>query len=135
VQAAIAQLNASEVAYQSAMLASVTGLKQSVDALTAQLKLTHAGSEKVEVPANAVARQKRPAPSQGKAPRAADKSKDADGKPSARMTLNTVYPGQAWIDAPDGTHVVGVGDMLGDVRIVAIDAVQRRVDTTAGVIR
>lgn len=52
------------------------------------------------------------------------------------MRLNTVYPGQAWIDAPQGkTYIVQVGDVVEGARVLSIDERARVVQTTRGPIR
>ncbi|MET3132767.1 hypothetical protein AAKU55_003047 [Oxalobacteraceae bacterium GrIS 1.11] len=59
----------------------------------------------------------------------------AVGAASARFSLNTVYAGQAWIQDDERTYVVQAGDKVKGVDIVSIDARQRRVLTSQGVIR
>ena len=52
------------------------------------------------------------------------------------LKINTIYPGQAWIDAPQGkTYIVHVGDMLEGAQILLIDESARVVHTTQGAIR
>lgn len=52
------------------------------------------------------------------------------------LKINTIYPGQAWIDAPQGkTYIVHVGDTLEGAQILSIDESARVVQTTQGAIR
>ncbi|MBJ7262845.1 MAG: hypothetical protein JHC61_03505 [Burkholderiaceae bacterium] len=52
------------------------------------------------------------------------------------LKINTIYPGQAWIDAPQGkTYIVHVGDTLEGAQILSIDESARVVHTTQGAIR
>jgi len=57
------------------------------------------------------------------------------GPASARFSLNTVYAGQAWIQDAERTYVVQAGDTVKGITIVSIDARERRVVTSQGVIR
>ena len=52
------------------------------------------------------------------------------------LKINTIYPGQAWIEAPQGkTYIVHVGDTLEGAQILSIDESARVVHTTQGAIR
>ncbi|ANY18527.1 hypothetical protein [Bordetella pseudohinzii] len=66
-------------------------------------------------------------------------AKPAVGKPAssvAGLKVNTVYPGQAWIDAPLGkTYIVRVGDVVEGARVLSIDERRRVVETTRGFVR
>jgi len=66
-------------------------------------------------------------------------TKAAAAKPAASLPglkVNTVYPGQAWIDAPQGkTYIVHVGDVLEGAQVLSIDEKARVVQTTHGAIR
>lgn len=55
--------------------------------------------------------------------------------PLAGYSLNTVFPGQAWIQAGQRVVVVRAGDRLDTLTIERIDPVARRVLTSGGVIR
>ncbi len=57
------------------------------------------------------------------------------GAATARFSLNTVYVGQAWIQDDEHTYVVQAGDTVKGVEILSIDARERRVVTSQGVIR
>lgn len=57
------------------------------------------------------------------------------GPATTKFSLNTVYTGQAWIQDDERTYVVQAGDTLKGIAIVSIDARERRVMTSQGVIR
>ena len=57
------------------------------------------------------------------------------GPATTKFSLNTVYRGQAWIQDEERTYVVQAGDMVHGIVIVSIDARERRVVTSQGVIR
>lgn len=46
--------------------------------------------------------------------------------------VNTIYPGQAWIEAGGKTYLVEPGTLVDGIRVTSIDAVSRRVHTTQG---
>lgn len=46
--------------------------------------------------------------------------------------VNTIYPGQAWIEAGGKTFLVEPGTLVDGIRVTSIDAVSRRVHTTQG---
>lgn len=55
--------------------------------------------------------------------------------PGSSYTLNTVYKHQAWIQGADQrTYAVREGDIINGMRIISIDAAQRRVQTSHGTI-
>lgn len=54
---------------------------------------------------------------------------------NSTFTLNTIYPGQAWIQDSEQMHVVREGDSVGGLQILQIDQKNRRVVTTRGDIR
>lgn len=59
----------------------------------------------------------------------------AVGAATAKFSLNTVYVGQAWIQDDEHTYVVQAGDTIKGIEILSIDARERRVVTSQGVIR
>lgn len=74
-------------------------------------------------------------------PRAAPKARHPD-KPDGAASpqlgaykLNTIYEGLAWVEFAGQTYAVQVGDRVGAVSVLSIDARGRRVTTTAGQIR
>lgn len=50
----------------------------------------------------------------------------------SEYTVNTVYEHQAWVQRGDRTYAVQVGDDLDGMRILSIDAANRRVKTSRG---
>lgn len=55
--------------------------------------------------------------------------------PGSSYTLNTVYKHQAWIQGADQrTYAVREGDIINGMRIISIDAAERRVQTSHGTI-
>jgi uncharacterized protein YjhX (UPF0386 family) len=58
--------------------------------------------------------------------------KAADGQP---YRVKTVGRGVAWLQAGGHVELVQPGDRIGSVRVLAVDAEQRLVITSAGVIR
>lgn len=63
------------------------------------------------------------------------KAKVSVGPANSKFSLNTVYTGQAWIADSERTYVVQVGDTIKGISILSIDARERRVVTSQGVIR
>lgn len=113
---------------QQVLLAGQQELKATLMLLMAQVKQLNdaAGANKVAKTATA-------------APAHKPASKPAVVKPASTvpgLTLNTVYPGQAWIDAPQGrTYIVHVGDVVEGAQVLSIDESARVVQTTRGPIR
>lgn len=127
-----------------------------------QEKLTAAQEEAAKCAApppkkkkKAVAKKKpkpRPAPKQAAAPRPAAVTYAPTAQPLAPLaapapapavvvppgssyTLNTVYEHQAWIQGADQrTYAVREGDIINGMRIISIDAANRRVQTSHGAI-
>ncbi|MEB0221335.1 hypothetical protein [Pseudomonas sp. AB12(2023)] len=54
---------------------------------------------------------------------------------SVVFTLNTIYPGQAWIQDSERTYAVKSGDYVAGIKILKIDTQQRLIQTDHGNIR
>ncbi|NWC89968.1 hypothetical protein [Pseudomonas reactans] len=78
--------------------------------------------------------QKKSASSSSSASKAVSKSANSVSL-NKNFTLNTIYPGQAWIQDSEQVYVVQVGDHVGDMKILGLDPKGRSVMTTKGVIR
>jgi len=126
IEAALAELHDQQRSVQ----ASQQELKASLQLLLTHVKQLSATKEalKVEKPVNATPSAMKTVPKKTAA------TKSAVSFPG--LKVNTVYPGQAWIDAPEGkTYIVHVGDMLEGAQVLSIDDKARVVQTTHGAIR
>lgn len=64
-------------------------------------------------------------------------TKGSDARPgkSADFTINTIYSDQVWLEGKDRTYIVQVGDVIDGLKVLRINAADRTVLTTAGLIR
>ena len=115
---------------QQVLQAGQQELKANLVVLMAQVKQLKDAAE-----ANKAANS--PPPASAAAPKRSARPAPAKAPASVPgLKLNTVYPGQAWIDAPQGkTYIVQVGDIVEGARVLSIDEGARVVQTTRGPIQ
>jgi hypothetical protein len=71
-------------------------------------------------------------------PRASTRAKGAVPSTTPTLTaysLNTIYPGQAWVQHVERVYVVQEGDTIDELKIIRIDPQHRQVLTSRGFIR
>lgn len=130
LKAALALQEERQEVLQQVMLAGQQELKANLAVLMAQVKQLNDAAE-----ANKAAKAPPPAPAAAPKRAARPALPKAPGSVPG-LKLNTVYPGQAWIDAPQGkTYIVQVGDVVEGARVLSIDEGARVVQTTRGPIQ
>lgn len=120
-------------------------LEGKVDGLATRLD-SLASQGKVASPAGATHRAKHGALASSPNAHTAGIEKSATAAPALHIsgvralngklyTINTIGRGIAWIQSGDHIEIVQAGDRIGQVRVLSIDPVQRRVTTSDGVIQ
>lgn len=147
--AASAATHQAESAVEKELQGRVGTLEQSVTELQAKIALlegrlladagtaaTNAKSTKpAQVKKQAVNTQNKQPPGKPVASKSTSSKPARHAQVNKSFTLNTIYPGQAWIQDADQAYAVRVGDVVGDMKILRIDPKGRRVETTKGEIR
>lgn len=65
------------------------------------------------------------------------KTQGSDPRPGqpVNYTINTIYNDQAWLETKDRTYIVQVGDEIDGMKVIKINASDRTVLTSAGLVR